>query len=192
MNTLPPLFCCLHPNPYWAGAPFPWLHSSRQGVCVCVCVCVGGCKSGGASARICRKHTACACVCSYALWEHRGREYWDAGCRQTALHTEMHTHTDRRWSTESFTGHQAEKWNTSQDQTSSRCPYSVLDPMNKEELKQQGGREAHPSTFCPLRRSRSQYVVLNASGDSQPGSTVWMGGQASTLCDVLNISLDCS
>ncbi len=69
VNVSLALFCCLHHNPYWAGAPFPWLHSSRTGgVCVrtCVRVCVGGCKSGGACARICRMHSVCLhvqCVC---------------------------------------------------------------------------------------------------------------------------------
>lgn len=47
--SLPPLLCRLHhllsPSlPFWAaGAPFPWLHTSRQGVCA-RSVCVRRCR----------------------------------------------------------------------------------------------------------------------------------------------------
>lgn len=100
-----------------------------------------------------------------------------------ASHTKTHTHTDIRWSTESLAECQAEK-NTSQHQTSFFCPSPVLDLTNKEEPKQQGGRESHPSTFCPPRprRRHSQYVMLVASGDSQAAQYGWVGSEHIMWC----------
>lgn len=67
---------------------------------------------------------------------------------------------------------------------------SALDLANKDERKQQGGREAHPSTFCPHRPpAKSQPVCYAQCQQLLQGSTVRMdrqGAHYGMSCDCLS------
>lgn len=145
-------------------------------------LCVGGRKSGGAYAAyvvICDMNLyvqLCAlCVCSgcYSRGDGLQERRRNAGLIEahgnavTLLRVQRGTH--RRWIQKIMCqacNNTLVNIRPASSESFSSC--IATDLVNKDELKQQGWREAHPSSFCLCwpQRSHRQEVMLNASSDS--------------------------